>query len=75
MERLLSEARSKAEKQEEKMINEAKAERQRILARAKEEAGLERARVADEMKREMMRSCRHDGCKGGCGIGDTGGSK
>ena len=43
VERLLSEARSKAEKQEEKMINEAKAERQRILARAKEEAGLERA--------------------------------
>lgn len=54
VEHILSEAKNKAGKQEEKILNEAKEERQRILARAKEEAGLEKARAADEMKREMI---------------------
>ena len=53
-EKLLSEARQKALKQEERTLSEARAEAERIMKHAREEAALEKARVADEMKQEMI---------------------
>ena len=51
---ILSEARQKALKNENKIISDAKAEAAAIIARANEEAELEKKRVADEMKQEMI---------------------
>lgn len=51
---ILSEARQKALKNENKIVNEAKEEAARIIERAREEAELEKKRVADEMKQEMV---------------------
>ena len=51
---ILSEARAKAIKSENKIISEAKEEAARIIARANEEAELEKKRVADEVKQEMV---------------------
>ncbi len=51
---ILSEARSRALKNEGKIIDEAKAEAARILERANEEALLEKKRMLDEVKQEMV---------------------
>ncbi len=51
---ILSEARAKALKNENKIVSDAKAEAAAIIARANEEAELEKKRVADEMKQEMI---------------------
>ena len=53
-EAILSEARSKALKNEAAIVAEAKEEAARIIARANEEAALEKKRVADEVKQEMV---------------------
>lgn len=53
-EAILSEARAKALKNENKIVSDAKAEAAAIIARANEEAELEKKRVADEMKQEMI---------------------
>lgn len=53
-EAILSEARAKAIRNENKIISEAKEEAARIIARANEEAALEKKKVADEMKQEMI---------------------
>ncbi|MBP3543055.1 MAG: F0F1 ATP synthase subunit B [Lachnospiraceae bacterium] len=54
-EMILSEARKKALKREEEIVNEAKAEANRILERAHNEVLLEQKRVVDDMKKEMIR--------------------
>ena len=54
-EMILSEARKKAMKREEEIINEAKEEANRILERAHNEVVLEQKRVVDDMKKEMIR--------------------
>lgn len=54
-EMILSEARKKAIKREEEIINEAKEEANRILERAHNEVVLEQKRVVDDMKKEMIR--------------------
>lgn len=54
-EKILSDARKKALKREEEIIDEAKAEANRILERAHNEVLLEQKRVADDMKKEMIR--------------------
>lgn len=54
-EMILSDARKKALKREEEIVNEAKAEADRILERAHNEVLLEQKRVADDMKKEMIR--------------------
>lgn len=51
---ILSEARSKALKNETKIISDAKEEAAAIIKRANEEAELEKKKVADEMKQEMV---------------------
>ncbi len=53
-EAILSEARTKALKNEASIVTEAKEEAARIIERAREEAELEKKRVADEMKQEMV---------------------
>lgn len=53
-ERILSEARSKALKNEARIVDEARDEAARIIQRANEEALLEKKRVLDEMKQEMI---------------------
>lgn len=52
---ILSEARKKALKREEEIIDEAKEEAKRILERAHNEVILEQKRVVDDMKKEMIR--------------------
>lgn len=51
---ILIEARQKAQKNGDRIVDEAKAEAARIIQRANEEAMLEKKRVLDEMKREMI---------------------
>ena len=51
---ILSEARQKALKNENKIIDEAKQEAARIIKRAQEEAELEKKRVNDEIKQEII---------------------
>ena len=53
-EQILSEARSKALKNEAKIIEAAKAEAANIMHRANEEAELSKKRVMDEAKQEMV---------------------
>lgn len=53
-EAVLSEARSKALKNEARIIDEAKEEATRIIRRANEEAELEKKRAMDDMKQEMI---------------------
>lgn len=54
-EKILSEARKKALKREEDIVNEAKEEANRILERAHSEVVLEQKRAVDDMKKEMIR--------------------
>lgn len=54
-EMILSDARRKALKREEEIVNEAKAEANRILERAHNEVVLEQKRAVDDMKKEMVR--------------------
>ena len=51
---ILSEARQKALKNENKIIDEAKQEAARIIKRAQEEAELEKKHAMDDMKQEMV---------------------
>lgn len=51
---ILSEARQKALKNENRIIEEAKEEASRIILRAQEEAELEKKHAADEVKQEMI---------------------
>lgn len=51
---ILSEARKKALKREEQIVEQAKEEAARIIARANEEAELEKKKAADEIKQEMI---------------------
>ena len=51
---ILSEARQKALKNENKIIDEAKEEASRIIKRAQEEAELEKKHAMDDMKQEMV---------------------
>ena len=53
-EALLSEARRKALKSEERIVNEAKEEAARIIAHAKSEAELEKKKAADDIKKEII---------------------
>ena len=54
-EKILSEARKKALKREEDIVNEAREEANRILERAHSEVVLEQKRAVDDMKKEMIR--------------------
>lgn len=54
-EAILSEARKKALKREEDIVNEAREEANRILERAHSEIVLEQKRAVDDMKKEMIR--------------------
>lgn len=54
-ERILSEARKKAMRREEEIVNEAREEASRILERAHSEVVLEQKRAVDDMKKEMIR--------------------
>ncbi|MCI5620760.1 MAG: F0F1 ATP synthase subunit B [Lachnospiraceae bacterium] len=51
---ILSEARQKALKNENRIVDEAKEEAARIIRRAQEEAELEKKRVMDDVKQEMI---------------------
>lgn len=53
-EAILSEARRKALKSEERIVNEAKEEAARIIAHAKTEATLEKQKAADDIKKEII---------------------
>lgn len=53
-EEILSEARRKGLKNEDRIVEEAREEAARIIQRANEEAALEKKRVLDEMKQEMI---------------------
>ena len=53
-EAILSEARQKAIKNENKIIDEAKEEAARIIKRAQQEAELEKKHAMDDMKQEMI---------------------
>lgn len=53
-EAILSEARRKALKSEERIVNEAKEEAARIIAHAKTEAELEKKKAADDIKKEII---------------------
>lgn len=53
-EEILSEARSKALKNEARILEKAREEASRIIRHAGEEASLEKKRVLDEMKQEMI---------------------
>lgn len=53
-EEILIEARQKAQKNGDRIVNDAKEEAARIIQRANEEAVLEKKRVLDEMKQEMI---------------------
>lgn len=50
----MSEARRKALKSEERIVNEAKEEAARIIAHAKKEAELEKQKAADDIKKEII---------------------
>lgn len=54
VEGILSDARKKAIKQENIIIDEAKVEASRIIERANQEAELEKSRVKDEVKKEII---------------------
>lgn len=54
VEAILSEARKKALKNEDRIIDEAKEEAARIIERAKKEAELEKNKAADEIKQEII---------------------
>ncbi|MCI9539969.1 MAG: F0F1 ATP synthase subunit B [Lachnospiraceae bacterium] len=54
-EKILSEARKKALRREEEIVNGAKEEANRILERAHGEVVLEQKRAVDDMKKEMIR--------------------
>ncbi len=51
---ILSEARKKALKSEERIVDEAKEEAARIIAHAKTEAELEKKKAADDIKKEII---------------------
>ena len=51
---ILSEARKKAIKNEERIVNDAKEEAHRIVSRANQEAELEKSRVKDEVRQEII---------------------
>ena len=51
---ILSEARKKALKSEERIVDEAKQEAARIIAHAKTEAELEKQKAADNIKKEII---------------------
>lgn len=53
-EQILSDARRKALKNEEKILEEARQEAARMIARADAQIELDRRKAADEMKREMI---------------------
>jgi F-type H+-transporting ATPase subunit b len=53
-EAILSEARKKALKSEEKIVSEAKEEAARIIAHAKAETELEKKKAADDIKKEII---------------------
>ena len=53
-ETILSEARQKAMKNQDRLIQEAKEEASRIIKRAQEEAELEKKHAMDDMKQEMI---------------------
>lgn len=53
-EAILSEARKKALKSEDRIVNEAKEEAARIIAHAKTEAELEKKKAADDIKKEII---------------------
>ena len=50
----MSEARQKAMKNQDRLIQEAKEEASRIVRRAQEEAELEKKHAMDDMKQEMI---------------------
>lgn len=52
---ILAEARKKAIKNEEKIINEAKQEAAAIIAQARKEAELEKNKASDDVKKEIVR--------------------
>ena len=52
---ILAEARKKAIKNEEKIINEAKEEAAAIIAQARKEAELEKKKASDDVKKEIVR--------------------
>ncbi|MBP3338626.1 MAG: F0F1 ATP synthase subunit B [Lachnospiraceae bacterium] len=54
-ESILSEARKKGLSNQERIINEAKAEAAKIVEFAKQEAELEKKKVADEVKQEIIK--------------------
>ena len=54
-EAILAEARKKAIKNEEKIINEAKEEAAAIIAQARKEAELEKKKASDDVKKEIVR--------------------
>lgn len=51
---IMSEARQKALKNENRIVDEAKEEAARVIRRANEEAELEKRRVMDDVKQEMI---------------------
>lgn len=53
-EQILGDARKKALKKEEDIVNEAKAEAARIIERANHEIALEKKRALDDVKKEMI---------------------
>lgn len=53
-EEILNEARKKAQKNEMRIVAEAKQDATRIIERAQAEANLEKQKAADEMKKEMV---------------------
>lgn len=53
-EQILGDARKKALKKEEDIVNEAKAEAARIMERANHEIALEKKRALDDVKKEMI---------------------
>lgn len=53
-EMILSEARRKALKREEQIVEEARAEAERIIQRANNEVALEKKRAIDDVKKEMV---------------------
>ena len=54
-EAILAEARKKALKNEERIVNEAKAEAAAIVAQARKEADLEKQKASDDVKKEIVR--------------------
>ena len=54
-EEILTKARKKAQRREEKIVDEANEEAARIIARANQEIELEKSKVSDDMRKEIIR--------------------